>query len=74
MAVIVTKRKTANGPRYSIAGITYEQLWRIKCEMIDCEKKIKETAAELQHPAKEDFEQFAREAHEVLVAVQHGCC
>lgn len=75
MSVKVTKRTTRNGPRYSISRLTYEQLYRIKCAMIDCEKKMKEIAAELQHPAaKEDFEQFARDAHEVSVAVQHGCC
>ena len=74
MAVKVTKRTTSDGPRYSISGLTYEHLYRIKLAMIDCEEKIKKIAAEMHHPAaKENFEQFARDAHEVSVAVQHGC-
>lgn len=74
MSVKVTKRTTSDGPRYSISGLTYEHLYRIKLAMIDCENKMKEIAAEMQYPAgKENFKQFARDAHEVSVAVQRGC-
>lgn len=69
MAIKVTKRATNDGPRYAISGLTFNQAFRIKNAMVDCEKKMKEIAAELQHPAaKEDFEQFARDAHEVFIA------
>jgi hypothetical protein len=45
MAVKVTKRTTSEGVRYSISGLTFSQLFRIKNAMYAEEKKMKEIAS-----------------------------
>ncbi len=72
MAVKVTKRQTANGPRYSITGLTFNQLFRIKNAMFEEEKRMKAIATEYPDMQKE-FEEYAKDAHEVAIAVNNGC-
>ena len=72
MAIKVTKRATNDGARYSISGLTFNQIFRIKTAMIEEEKKMKEIAANevadvLQ--MKSDFEGFAQDAHDVFIAL-----
>lgn len=72
MAVKVTKRQTNDGLRYSISGLTFDQIFRVKLAMADCEKKMKGIAANecaKCPPMQKDFEGFARDAHEVFMAV-----
>lgn len=77
MAVKVTKRQTNYGPRYSITGLTFGQLFRIKNAMFDCEKKMKEIADECVKEGDlamaREFKDYAKEAHEVFIAAADGC-
>lgn len=75
MAVKVTKRQTADGPRYSITGLTFNQLFRIKNAMFEEEKRMKAIATEFPDikRIKEDFEGFAMDARTVAIAAGHGC-
>lgn len=72
MAVKVTKRQTNDGPRYSISGLTFGQLFRIKNAMFEEEKRMKAIVAEFPS-LKEDFEEFARDARTVAIAANGGC-
>lgn len=75
MAIKVTKRATNDGPRYAISGLTFGQIYRIKTAMVDEEKKMKDIAANEcadYPPMREDFEGFARDAHEVFMAIAGG--
>lgn len=72
MAVKVTKRPTNDGLRYSISGLTFDQIFRVKQAMFDCEKKMKDIAANecANSPQmRQDFEGFARDAHDVFIAI-----
>ena len=63
---------TNDGLRYSIFGLTFDQIFRIKQAMADCERKMKGIAANecAERPTmQKDFEGFARDAHEVFMAV-----
>lgn len=70
--VKVTKRATNDGPRYAISGLTFDQIFRVKQAMADCERKMKGIAANECAdcpPMQKDFEGFARDAHEVFMAI-----
>ena len=72
MAIIVTKRATNDGARYSISGLTFSQIFRIKQAMLDCEEKMKGIAANecANHPRMQnDFVRFARDARDVFNAI-----
>ena len=72
MAIKVTKRATNDGPRYSISGLTFDQAFRIKNAMVDCEKKMKEISDEWKNEGNlamaRKFRDFAKDAHEVFMA------
>jgi len=72
MSVKVTKRQTNDGPRYSITGLTFGQLFRIKNAMFEEEKKMKAIATEFPN-IKEEFEKYARDARTVAIAASDGC-
>lgn len=72
MAIKVTKRATNEGACYSISGLTFNQIFRIKQAMLDCEEKMKGIAANEcaeYPPMQKDFEGFARDAHDVFMAI-----
>ena len=77
MKVKVTKRQTNAGPRYSISGLTFSQLFRVKNAMFDCEKKMKEIADECVKEGDlamaREFKDYAKDAHEVAIAANDGC-
>ncbi len=77
MSVKVTKRTTNDGVRYSISGLTFSQLFRVKNAMFDCEEKMKAIADQC---AKEgdlamarEFKEYARDTHEGFTAANDGC-
>ena len=70
MAVKVTKRATNDGARYSISGLTFAQLFRIKYAMYveaDRMKAISEEHSDEKFRKK--FEKFRQDAHAVYEAV-----
>ena len=75
MAVKVTKRTTNDGVRYSISGLTFSQLFRIKNGMFEEERRMKETATHFEGAPwfKKEFEGYAKDAHEVAIAANEGC-
>ena len=77
MAIKVTKRATNDGARYSISGLTFSQLFRIKNAMFDHEEKMKTVAEEMASigtPAmRREFEGYAKDAHEVAVVANDAC-
>jgi len=77
MAVKITKRATNDGARYSISGLNYNQLFRIKNALLEEEEKLKRIASELSEQGGKamsaDFEKYAKETHEVYVAANLGC-
>ena len=75
MAVKVTKRTTNEGVRYSISGLTFDQMFRIKNAMYAEAKKMKAIAeGEMQDYARlqEEFKQYAKDALSVAEAVNLG--
>ena len=75
MAIKVTKRATTDGPRYSISGLTFDQMFRIKSAMYAEEEKMKAISqgeAKDIPQMKADFERFAGDARAVATAV-HSC-
>lgn len=75
MAVKVTKRATNEGPRYSISGLTFDQMFRIKSAMFAEEEKMKAISRDEVKDIpqmKADFERFAEDARAVATAVS-GC-
>lgn len=72
MAIKVTKRATNDGARYSISGLTFAQLFRIKNAMAECERKMKEISDEWKNEANlamaRKFRDYAKDAHEVFMA------
>lgn len=75
MAIKVTKRATNDGARYSISGLTFAQLFRIKNGMFEEERRMKETSTRFEGAPwiKKEFEGYAKDAHEVAVAANNGC-
>lgn len=77
MAIRVTKRATNDGARYSISGLTFAQLFRIKNAMAECERKMKETAdqcvKERDLAMAREFNEYAWDAHQVFIAANNGC-
>ncbi len=77
MAVKVTKRATNDGARYSISGLTFSQLFRIKNAMFDHEEKMKaiadQCAKEGDLAMSREFKEYARDAHDVFTAANDGC-
>lgn len=76
MAIKVTKRTTPEGPRYSISGLTYGQLFRIKHAMLHEEERLEGIIVNelAEHPRmQEEFQEFKHDAHDVFVAVCNGC-
>ena len=77
MAIKVTKRATNDGARYSISGLTFSQLFRIKNAMAEEEKRMNKIAddfARNNRPGWEkEFRGYAKNAHDVFIAVNDGC-
>ena len=65
--VKVTKRATNEGARYSISGLTFDQIFRIKHAMYNEESKMKGLAAIC--PAMNEYKGYAKDAHDVFVAL-----
>lgn len=75
MAIRVTKRTTNDGVRYSIYGLTYNQIFRIKLAMYDCAEKMKgyvENELADSPQMQRDFEGFRGDALDVFNAVSNG--
>lgn len=75
MAVKVTKRATNDGPSYSISGLTFDQMFRIKNAMLAEAEKMKAISeGEVKDipQMKADFERFAEDARAVARAVSSG--
>ena len=77
MAVKLTKRTTNDGVRYSLSGLTFAQLYRIKNAMFDCENKMKAIADDFVEAKNlamaRMFRDYASDAHEVAMAASEGC-
>ena len=77
MAVKVTKRTTNEGARYSITGLTFGQLFRIKNAMAEEEKRMKKIADDFVQEKNlawaREFKDYAKDAHEVFIAANDGC-
>lgn len=77
MSVKVTKRQTADGPRYSITGLTFGQLFRIKNAMAEEEMRMNKIADDFVQDKNlawaRRFKEYAKEAHEVFIAANDGC-
>lgn len=75
MAIKVTKRATNEGPRYSISGLTFDQMFRIKNAMYAEAEKMKAISqGEVKDipQMKADFDRFAEDARAVAGAVNAG--
>lgn len=76
MAIRVTKRATNEGPRYSISGLTFDQMFRIKNAMYAEAEKMKAIAEDEVRDIPQmraEFEGYADDALAVATAVQHSC-
>ena len=77
MAIKVTKRATNDGARYSISGLTFDQLFRIRQAMCAEEEKMKGIASQLwtrnDSIGGKAFNDNAKAAHEVFIAANNGC-
>lgn len=70
MAIKVTKRATNDGARYSISGLTFAQLFRIKQAMFAEADKMKAISEEHSDEMfQKKFEQFRQDAHAVYEAI-----
>lgn len=75
MTIKVTKRATNDGPSYSISGLTFDQMFRIKNAMLaeaERMKAISEGEVKDIPQMKADFERFAEDARAVARAVNSG--
>ena len=74
MAVKVTKRTTNHEARYSITGLTFDQLFRVKNAMFNEAEKMKEYVNEMEDNAmlRKQFEGYQRDAEEVYEAAVRG--
>lgn len=75
MAIKVTRRATNDGSRYSISGLTFDQMFRIKSAMYAEAEKMKAISeGEVKDipQMKADFERFAEDALAVARAVGSG--
>ena len=70
MAVKVTRLDSNDGPKYSISGLTFDQMVRIKNAMYAEADKMKEVCDI--PDMKADFERFAEDALAVARAVSSG--
>lgn len=77
MAIKVTKRATNDGARYSISGLTYGQLFRLKNAMAKEEQRMNKIADDFVQDKNlawaRKFKEYAKEAHEVFIAANNGC-
>lgn len=77
MSVKVAKRATNDGPRYSISGLTFGQLFRIKNAMAEEERRMNKIADDFVQEKDlawaREFKEYAKEAHEVFIAANNGC-
>ena len=75
--VKVTKRATNDGLSYSLSGLTFSQLFRIKSAMAEEEKRMNEIANNFVREKSlawaREFKEYARDAHEVFIAACDGC-
>jgi antitoxin component YwqK of YwqJK toxin-antitoxin module len=73
MEIKVTRRTSNDGVYYSISNLTFEQIFRIKHAMFDAEEKMKGISKEWfekgQLAYARDFKNYAKDAHDVFVAV-----
>ena len=73
MAIRINRQQTYDGRRYTITGLTFDQLFRIKHAMLAEAEKMRAIS---QGEAKDDphmkarFEEFAADARAVAVAVR----
>lgn len=75
MAIKVTRRATNDGTSYSIFGLTFDQMFRIKSAMYAEAEKMKAISeGEVKDipQMKADFERFAEDALAVARAVGSG--
>jgi len=76
MGIKVTKRTTNDGVRYSISGLTFDQMFRIKNAMYAEAEKMKAISEEMascdERQMQKDFERFAQDALAVAGAVSTG--
>ena len=75
MAIKVTRRAANDGSRYSISGLTFDQMFRIKSAMYAEAEKMKAISeGEVKDipQMKADFERFAEDALAVARAVGSG--
>ena len=77
MAIKVTKRVTNDGARYSITGLTFGQLFRLKNAMAKEEQRMNKIADDFVQEKNlawaREFKEYAKEAHEVFIAANDGC-
>ena len=77
MAIKVTKRATNDGARYSISGLTFSQLFRIKNAMAEEERRMSKIADDFVQEKSlawaREFKEYAKDAHEVFIAANDGC-
>ena len=77
MAIKVTKRATNDGARYSISGLTFSQLFRIKSAMAEEERRMSKIADDFVQEKSlawaREFKEYAKDAHEVFIAANDGC-
>ncbi len=76
MEIKVTKRTTNDGVRYSISGLTFDQMFRIKSAMFAEAEKMKAISEEMASVGtpqiQREFVGFAKDARTVAVAVADG--
>lgn len=75
MAVRVIKRTTNEGVRYSISGLTFDQMFRIKNAMYAEAEKMKAISEEFSTEDEKmgkEFERFSKDALAVAEAVSIG--
>ena len=77
MAIKVTRRATNDGSRYSISGLTFSQLFRIKNAMAEEERRMNKIADDFVQEKNlawaREFKEYAKDAHEVFIAANDGC-
>lgn len=72
MAVKITKRATNDGARYSISGLTFAQLFRIKQAMFAEADKMKAISEEHSDEIfQRKFEKFRQDANAVYEAISY---
>lgn len=77
MAIRVTKRTANDGVRYSISGLTFGQIFRIKHAMYEHADRLKgviknDLSEDRLLRLRQEFEEFAQDALDVFNAVADG--